>query len=68
MTKAPLTLMTIVPQGNVSPTRRATKPESQNLAMPPNTLPSATQTAPSSVSTARLDFYSLFQAAQIERR
>jgi hypothetical protein len=29
MTKAPLTLMVIVPQGNVSPSRRATAPETK---------------------------------------
>src|ERR1700685_2990500 len=53
--KAPLTLTTTVPQGNVSPTRRATKPDSQNLAVPPSTLPRATHMAPLIVSTACLD-------------
>jgi hypothetical protein len=55
---APLTLMTIVPQGNVSPTRRATNPDSQNLAIPPKTLPRETQITPSIVSTACLDLLS----------
>src|ERR1700684_929140 len=52
--KAPLTLTTTVPQGNVSPTRRATKPDSQNLAVPPSTLPRATHITPLIVSTACL--------------
>src|SRR3984957_8004386 len=56
--KAPLTLTTIVPHGNVSPTRRATKPDSQNLAVPPSTLPRATHITPLIVSTACLDFFS----------
>src|SRR5580693_7009925 len=56
--KAPLTLTTTVPQGNVSPTRRATKPDSQNLAVPPSTLPSATHITPLIVSTACLCFLS----------
>jgi hypothetical protein len=50
--------MTIVPQGNVSPTRRATNPDSQNLAIPPRTLPRETQITPSIVSTACLDLFS----------
>src|ERR1700685_3052554 len=54
--KAPLTLTTTVPQGNVSPTRRATKPDSQNLAVPPSTLPSATHMTPLIVSTVGLYF------------
>src|ERR1700724_1295739 len=56
--KAPLTLTTIVPHGNVSPTRRATKPDSQNLAVPPSTLPRATHMTPLIVSTAYLDLFS----------
>jgi hypothetical protein len=56
--KAPLTLTTIVPHGNVSPTRRATKPDSQNLAVPPSTLPRATHITPLIVSTACLDLFS----------
>src|SRR6202041_1973607 len=56
--KAPLTLTTIVPHGNVSPTRRATKPDSQNLAVPPSTLPRATHMTPLIVSTAYLDLLS----------
>src|SRR5665213_3131760 len=62
--KAPLTLVTIVPQGNVSPTRRATNPDSQNLAIPPRTLPSETQIIPSIVSTACLDLFSDLRAVQ----
>src|ERR1700729_1137670 len=54
--KAPLTLATTVPQGNVSPTRRATKPDSQNLAVPPSTLPSATHMTPLIVFTVGLCF------------
>src|ERR1700723_1328275 len=54
--KAPLTLTTTVPQGNVSPTRRATKPDSQNLAVPPSTLPSVTHMTPLIVSIVGLYF------------
>src|SRR5580704_84764 len=56
--KAPLTLTTVVPQGNVSPTRRATKPDSQYLAVPPIMLPRATHVTPLMVSTACLDLLS----------
>src|ERR1700685_4037480 len=58
--KAPLTLTTMVPHGNVSPTRRATKPDSQNLAVPPSTLPRATHMTPLIVSTACLDLLSSY--------
>src|ERR1700722_15911329 len=58
--KAPLTLTTIVPHGNVSPTRRATKPDSQNLAAPPSTLPRATPLPPLIVSIACLDLLSSY--------
>src|ERR1700722_15998737 len=56
--KAPLTLTTTVPHGNVSPTRRATKPDNQNLALPPSPLPRATHMAPLIVSTACLVLFS----------
>src|ERR1700722_13882978 len=56
--KAPLTLTTTVPHGNVSPTRRATNPDSQNLAVPPSTLPRVTHMTPLIVSTACLDLFS----------
>ena len=45
-------------------TRRATKPESQNLAVPPSTLPSATQITPNTISTARLVLFP--QCAMLE--
>src|SRR5947209_16382295 len=44
--KAPLTLTDMVPQGNVSPRRRATKPDRKYRAMPPKALPIATQINP----------------------
>jgi hypothetical protein len=56
--------MTIVPQGNVSPTRRATNPDSQNRAIPPKTLPKETQITPSIVSTVCLDLLSHLYTAQ----
>ena len=43
MTNEPVTLMTSVPHGNVSPKRSATRPESQKRLTLPSAPPIATQ-------------------------
>ena len=50
MAKAPVTFTTIVPQGNVSPTRRPINPDTKNRAAPPSALPNATHASPIKVS------------------
>src|SRR5271155_2628556 len=39
----PVILMIMVPQGNLWPTRSATRPDTQNRAIPPKALPIPTQ-------------------------